>query len=173
MDRLISTNVSDRDALSVCIACLLPRDRGEIVGVLLNERQRAAALLNANELSVSIKELVSLFGRESHASGNAAMTTVAESAQLLSACTALQGALRCSLAEANAAAAWQRPCIRAVCMLSLFSDHSEDLIAAVLGGLVRADTRRIDDVRSSTEDEETDHLSLCQMIMGMSAAVVR
>lgn len=172
VDELVSVNVSDRDALSVCVACSFPRDREYVMGLLLNERQSALALGNAERLAVSVDEYSALFGSNSHASGDAAMGVVAASPKLAAACTSLHSALKCSLSEDGAAACWRRSCSRAVCLVALYTDSTEEIISAVLGGLVKADARRLDDVRSDVEDSDTEHVGLCQMIMSLSASIV-
>ena len=59
-----------------------------------------------------------------------------------------------------------------MCLVALYTDSTEEIISAVLGGLVKADARRLDDVRSDVEDSDTEHVGLCQMIMSLSASIV-
>jgi hypothetical protein len=150
----------------------MPRDREEILGMLLSSRHFKSALSNADELAASVAELVLMFGHDSYSLGENAKKELDKSSSLRASCMSLQSALRCSLAEEASGAMWKHASARVMCVLALYSDNSEELIASVLGGVVKADNRRLDDVRSSVEDEAVDHLSLCKVIMGLSSSVI-
>ena len=59
----VSNNVSAEDAVAVCFAAALPRDRAELLGVILSKPRAAEALRHADHLAITTKEWVVLLGR--------------------------------------------------------------------------------------------------------------
>lgn len=168
----VSGNVVDSDCLAVSVACSLPKDRDEVVGLVLNGRCYAQAVESADSIALTSEEWETLFGKDAVATRDCGMSAVASSKPFLPHATAIAAALRCSLSEPVAAASWQRSMSKISCYVSLYSDSCEQWINTVLGELVRADARRLDDVRSSAEDNDTDHLMLSQCVLAMAGSVM-
>ena len=168
----ISKNIDDRDCVALCISAALPRDRDEIFGFLLSGNLSRIAMKCANDLSIKEDEWAALFGRdaclttESHASG-----LLKEEPGFADYLDAISGALRCSLTEPISHASWQKATSRLSCFIALHTDSSEEFVSHVLGGLVRADTRRLDDVRCSVEDNESDHMLLCKGVLALASSI--
>lgn len=168
----VSGNVVDSDCLAVSIACALPKDRDEIVGLVLNGRCYVQAIKSADSIALTSEEWKILFGKDATGKKDCGISALANSKPFLPHSTAIAAALRCSLSEPVAAASWQRPMSRISCYVSLYSDSCEQWMSTVLGGLVRADARRLDDVRSSTEDNDTDHLMLSKCVIAVAGSVM-
>lgn len=168
----LSSAVEDRDCVALCIAACLPRDREELFGVLLNNNLCKTATGCADELAVTDAEWKALFGRESRTATEAHAAAVLREKGFGSHAVAISSALRCSLTEPEYAASWQRATSKVSCYVALYTDSSEEFIAHVLGGLVRADTRRLDEVRCTAEDEETDQLLLCKGVLALALSVL-
>ena len=84
----------------------------------------------------------------------------------------IENALRCSLVEMSAQRAWKRPISKISCFVALHTESAEELIGCVLGGLVKADVRRLDDVRSEVEDATTDCMLLTRSVLALASSVV-
>lgn len=167
----LSNAVDEKDCVAVCLAASLPREREELFGFLLNNNLSRVASKCADSLSIKEAEWSKLFGKDATFISEAKPTAVTREEAFTTHSAALASALRCSLTEPDSKAAWQRPTSRLSCYVALYTDSSEDFIAHVLGGLVRSDMRRLDDVRSNVEEEPTDHMLLCQALLALSSSV--
>ena len=169
--RNLSNTIEDRDCVALCIAASLPRDREELFGFLLSNKLCRVAMKSAEELSIKEEEWVKLFGKDAVFTTEAHASGVVKESGLSGHLDSISGALRCSLTEPLSKASWQKATSKLSCFVALYTDSSEEFISHVLGGLVRADTRRLDDVRCSVEDEETDHMLLCKGVLALAASV--
>ena len=84
----------------------------------------------------------------------------------------MESSLRCSLEEVKAREAWARPVTKVACYLALHAEDAEARIATCLGGIVRADSRRIDEVKSGVEDVGGNAMLLTQSVLAMASSVV-
>ena len=167
-----SANVSDCDCLAASIACALPRDRDAVVGLILNGRCYKRAIGSADAVALKLDEWELLFGKDAVATKDCGISVMANSKPFLPHSAAIASALRCSLSEPVAADSWQKSMNKVSCYVSLYSDSCETWMNSVLGGLIRADARRLDDVRSSAEDNDTDHLMLSQCVLALAGSVL-
>lgn len=167
----VSNAVDEKDCVAVCLAASLPRDREELFGFLLNNNLSRIASKCADRISIKEAEWSKLFGKDITFISEVKPTVVTRQEAFTAYSTALESALRCSLTEPDSNAVWKRPTSRLLCYVALYTDSSEDFIAHVLGGLVRSDMRRLDDVRSTMEEEPTDHMLLCQALLALSSSV--
>ena len=171
VEKYLTSTLSDADCVSVCIAAKFPRDRNELFGVILNNYLRKQVSSCADDLAIRSDEWATLFGKDALFVTEKPLHKVLLDTNLSKIIDSIQDALRCSLTEQGAKSAWEKKTSRVSCFLALYSDCTEELVSLVLGGLVRADTRRIDDVRSTTEDEDTDHMLLCTCIISIANCV--
>lgn len=168
----LSTTLGDTDCVSVCIAATFPRDRDEILGFLLNPTLCKTASRCADKLALTEAEWVSLFGKGSAPLKESTLLCVTSEPDFSEHTSSISDALRCSLTESVSKAAWKRASCRLSCYVALYTDNSDEWIAHVLGGLVKADTRRLDDVRCNLEDDDTDHMLLSRSVMALASCVV-
>lgn len=167
----LSTTLGSTDCVAVCVASSFPRDREELLEFLLSPVLSKAALVHADELALKEDEWSALFGKDSALVRESSVLAVTNDIDFKKHTDALSDALRCSLTESASRAAWQRPSCRLSCYIALYTDSSEEWMAHVLGGLVKADTRRLDDVRCSIEDNETDHMLLSRSVIALASCV--
>lgn len=167
----ISNTIEERDCVALCLAASLPRDREEVFGVLLNNNLSRVAMQCADSLKVTDLEWSKLFGKSATFTSEAKSATVIREPEFAVYCDALENALRCSLLEPASKVAWKGAVARLSCYVALYTDSSEEFVSHILGGLVRSDMRRLDDVRSNVEDQPTDHMLLCQALLALSHSV--
>lgn len=168
----LTSTLSDADCVAVCIASRFIRDRDEVFSVLLNNNLCKLVSPCADNLAILPQEWAILFGQNSSFTTETPLSKVIANESFKTAIESMSNALRCSLTEAGAKAAWERAPSRLGCYLALYTDHTEEFVAKVLGGLVRADTRRLDDVRSTLEDEATDWMLLSMSVIALANCVV-
>lgn len=85
----------------------------------------------------------------------------------------LEAALSTTLSEAAQRNAWKTtPNIRVAAQVALFRDSdAAQCLSAVVGGMVRADERRVDDLKTCVEDETLDIMILSQAITALAMTV--
>lgn len=167
----IGSTLSDSEAVAVAVAASAVRDFDEILEVLLNGVQAKRAVASAHNLAITDKEWEALFGKDCVVARDGGMSEIAASADFVQLSDSLASAMRCSLVEQQSRNAWARPVARLGCYVALHAEAAEERVASCLGGLVRADSRRLDDVRSEIEDGGTDHLLLCKVVIALGKAV--
>lgn len=172
VEKNLTSTLSDADSVAVCIAAGFSRDRDEVFGVILNNNLCKVVASCADSLVVLPEEWAALFGKDCTFTKESSLTKVLTDDKFKALTGSISDALRCSLTEAGAKAAWQRATSRLSCYLALHTDCTEELVSHVLGGLVRADTRRLDEVRSTVEDQATDCMLLSMSVIALANCVV-
>ena len=177
----VSVALTDHDALVVAITCGM-----EEAHALLEYSQsrgvRADTLAHASRLRLSDDEFCALFGTPDPSSaqarhpGNAPQRLVEyESLPEAAAMRArLEAALGTTLGEGAQRGAWAaNPAIRVAAQVALCrSTDARACLASVLGGMVRADERRVEDLKTSVEDAGLDIMVTAQAIAALAASVV-
>lgn len=168
----LGARLTARDSLAVCIAASAPRERDDVFGMLLNSAQSKAAMQHAKEIAPTDSEWEALFGKDFSTVNNCReMAEVATELHFDTCHKNIEEALRCSLMESKSKDAWSRLVTKASCYVALHSEDAETRISACLGGIVRADSRRLDDVRSNIEDDGADCLTLTKVVIALARSV--
>ena len=170
VSNLVSANLSPANCLSVALAASLPRDREDVFGVFLTNNLVRVANTHASSLAIHDSEWDALFGKNASVRVYKDLEKLVTDENFLPHASCIEDALRCSLTEPVAKVAWKSPVSKLGIYVSLYMDQTEERISPVLGGLVRADTRRLDDLRSTAEDLPTDHFLLSKAIIALSDA---
>lgn len=167
---LALASLSDRECMAVALAATAVRDREAILGMLLNSYHLKRVLPAVESVALSNAEWETLCDRD----------MLDERAQHLNAepvfsktTSSLQDAMKCSLLEGRARGRWARHTTKIACYVALHSDSAEELVCACLGGIVKADSRRLDEVRSDIEESGTDDLLLSRAVMLLAEAILR
>ena len=168
----IGSNISISDALAVALVSTAHRDRKDVLGMLLNPHQSREAYRLADLLAITEQEWAVLFDSERENLRDGPVADLQDESAFAEFDASMTSALRCSLSEKSTHAAWQRPVCKAACLLALHGEHTEERIATCLGGLVRADSRRLDDMRSVTEDEGADLMLLTRTVLCLANCIV-
>jgi len=168
----VSSSINDLDCIALALAASFPHDQDEIFGVLLSNSVCNTALENANRLAITQAEWDVLFGKEGSFVSEEHAKLVVLDKDFEPYSVSIEAALRCSLTEQVAKKQWQRYTSRLSCYAALHTDVAEEWIGSVLGGIVKADTRRLDDVRSSIEDTDTDCMLLSRAVIALAQCVV-
>tara|TARA_B100001094_G_scaffold332287_2_gene403739 strand:- start:1318 stop:1875 length:558 start_codon:yes stop_codon:yes gene_type:complete len=168
----LGARLTSQEALAVSVAASAPRERADVFGMLLNSVQSKAAMKHADKIAPTDSEWEALFGKDCSAVNNCReMTEVATESHFDTCHKNIEEALRCSLMESKSNEAWSRLVTKASCYVALHSEDAEARMSACLGGIVRADSRRLDDVRSNIEDGGADCLVLTKVVIALARSV--
>tara|TARA_B110000046_G_scaffold183669_1_gene220277 strand:+ start:984 stop:1439 length:456 start_codon:yes stop_codon:yes gene_type:complete len=148
------------------------RDRDIVFGMLLNSINAKTAVSKASVIAMKDSEWALLFGKFSSVVRDGGFVSLLAEKTLSECSNTLERALRCSLIEAKSKLSWQRSFTKAACYLALHAEDTEVLISECLGGIVRADSRRLDDFRSSIEDGDIDHMLISKVTIALARSVV-
>lgn len=163
--------MSDTDAVAVALSAAMDRDDEDVFGVLLNAQHSKKASTLKTKLAITDDEFCLLFGHTSVILRSEKLISTSEDPVFKQHESSILEALRCSLEEHDSKKAWNRAGTRLACYYALHTDNTDERIAMCLGGFVRADSRRIDDVRSCVEDDGADTLLLCRTLISLAEAV--
>jgi hypothetical protein len=129
----------------------------------VQEHQKAVAITHA--------EFDVIFGSKSVPVRAAEVDAVVSETSFASSATRLKNALRTTIDEGEQAQLWQRPWSRTVCVLAVNFENHEEGLATALGNLVRADVRRLEDLRQDLEDEGIDVMLLSSVVGALARSV--
>jgi hypothetical protein len=169
-DRVTATSGSwlgSSECLQVAIACAA-RDSDELLGVLFAPKIARDALARKKHLSITEHEWNDLFGATSHATRDASLPALNAQPLFRETVRKLGIALRCTVCESTQSKMWERTWTKAACYVSLHMEPCEELIALSIGGVVRADSRRLEDMRAEQEDLGIDSLLVSQAIVTLA-----
>ena len=168
---VLGSTLSAQDSLATSLTASCPRDRDAVLGFLLSAASNRLVDGHLNALALKDDEWEVLFGSKSVHLATATLTDVCEDASFKERRDEITEALRYSLTEPVAQSQWKKPAVRAACYLALHGDNAEERISSTLGGLVKSDSRRLEDVRSVVEDDGADEMLLARAALALSASV--
>ena len=180
MEHAVTMRLADYQLVQIAIVCSC-NQQDEMIDFLFsypsNSQIKMAARKGKAKLSVC--EWEGLFGRAA-TSGLASLSRT--TAPLLAICNRAEfkphqeriaASLCCTLAETEQQRGWQSPLSKIASLVALHSqDNTEERISCLLGSVVRADSRRLEDLRATMEEEGCDVILLCDCISALSTSTV-
>ena len=166
----------DRVASSALAASL--RECTNVTSLLLCRSHATAALRVSTGLQLDTREfgaLVSLAASRASDHHQSTLLKLSTRPDVLSLTKRTEGALVCTLGERTQKTAWEsKPAVRLAGVLALYyTEEASTYFNAILNGLVRTDTRRIDELQSSLSMQEAPLLLLTEIIDLLTAVSYR
>ena len=161
-----TTKLTDAEAIAIAFAAST-RYADEIIGFLLPTHLHREATRQRDTLQLTNEEFALLFG----ASATSALrfvdgaARVAVTPHFTSLRKRAETSLRQTLAEPSQIILWSRPQVQLLAALCFHLHETHDMLATVLGGMIQADGRRVEELVGELEDDEPD-------IMAISAALI-
>ena len=163
--------LTDRMCMQVAI-CASMRTCDELLSFLLKAHVARGAVAASKTLLLSPSEWDALFGHQASPCQTSPLADVRADPRFVHSCGRVQSALRCTVGESGQGALWQRPLTKAACALAMHMDRYEEFITSSLGNVVRADLRRLEDLRCTMEDEGVDVVLVAQLVQALADCVV-
>jgi hypothetical protein len=157
----------DAECIQIALVCAT-RQHDELLQYMFNKDVAKRCLQSAASLSITSDEWLVLFGAAAPSTASSQLAKVVADSSFVSVTTALQTALRCTVQEATQSKTWARHFSRAACLLSMHVEQHEAFVASCIGNVVRADLRRLEDVRSDIDDEGCDVVLVSQVVQALS-----
>ena len=88
-------------------------------------------------------------------------------------CSAAIGtAMRTTVGEEQQSRAWARPWCQALCYVGVHLEDPHQSIAAVLGQVVKADLRRLEELHSRIDDEGYATMLMSKVVIALATSIV-
>ena len=167
----VATWVADAECVQISLAAST-REPAELLAFLFKPAVAKAAARKIKELSMSLEEWSALFGSMARPTKTTSLEKVVAEPKFVQSVNTLQNALRCTVGEAAQGTAWARAWTRSCCYLAMHNELHEECIATCLGSVVRADSRRLEELRVAIDDTGLDTMLLGQMLVALADSVV-
>lgn len=156
VEKKVSRCLTDAEVLTIALAASCHAPVNLLEGVC--NRQIARELSrddNMKDTAVSLKEFQGLFSTLSTTGVRVeeCVSCTIENHAFKKFVSSFESDLKCTLMERDQKLAWAVPAVRVLVYVALHSEvDTEERVNCSIGGVVRADTRRLEDVRASLED---------------------
>jgi hypothetical protein len=176
----VAVRLNDANALAVAVisASIEPV---ELLEYAFDGTVRRDALEARAQLALTAHEFGALFGARGDGQASAFCAYPSKKLAALDASPTgvamrrrLEQALVCTLVEAAPASIWQKhPGVRLAAAVALHRDEdATEALSAVLGGLVAADSRRVEDLKTALEDAGVDLIFVSEAVSALGECAI-
>lgn len=162
--------LSDEESLLVSIASGT-RQAPELLDYLLNPTLAKRAKNNVKATAMTAEEWVHLYGPEARPTRTQKLDSAVSQKAFEASTEKLCTALRCTVEEATQKAVWARTWTKASCFVALHVHEPEVMLEACLNSIVRADLRRLEDLRADIDDEGVQTMMLAEIMEALAQSV--
>lgn len=163
------TWLSDSECVQVALACAC-RGAKELLGVLFTRNVTKKIECSIETLAITDAEWKMLYASETTHTRTNETNAVANSIHFKEEALKLSNALRSTIGESAQKTSWTRPVARVSIYVGMHFANYEDAVSTALGGLVRSDNRRLEDLCAEMEDRGVQVMELAMMISALSVA---
>jgi len=163
--------LDDRGVLQIALASAL-RDPEDLLGMLFPAPLAKAALNEQKRLALTHDEWRGLFGGTSAPVRESGLSAALDSDEFRTLLTCIGLALRTTVAEEHQSRAWSRPWCQALCYVGVHLDDPHRSIEAVLGQVVTADLRRLEELHSQIDDDGYATMLMTKVIISLVSGIV-
>ena len=162
--------VKDPECVQMALASAM-REPGEMLEFLFSRTVAKEAHKNAKSIAMTIGEWGALVGSQSRVTKPAPVEVLCDDKAFKAGIQQVQNALRCTVEERDIAPTWSRAVTKTACVLAMHTENHEDFLESALGSVVKADARRLDDLRETLEQEGTDTMAMAAAIVALAEIV--
>lgn len=165
------SKVDDKQALQVAMSCAM-REPEDLIGFLLPQHQAKRVWRHKDELALTPVEWNEMFGKDAPALREAAVVSLARSDDFKASLSMMSAALRCTVGEEDQRKAYARGWTQALVYIGMHLDDPDSALESSLGTIVRADARRLEDLRAQIDDDGIDTMMMAKLLLAVSESVV-
>lgn len=147
------------------------REAEEMLKFLFTKTIANAAIKNVSTLSLTVGEWGQLFGSQSRVVKTHSVNQLAAMPEFTQQLAPLETSLRLTIGEANMHSSWSRPWTKAAAMLAMNVEEYEEFLSSNLGGVVKADSRRLEDLQHAIDEAGLETLLLSRVIVALAECV--
>ena len=156
----VSRLITDAEVLTIGLAASCGNSRELLEYLLDRHLSKELARLKTHDIAVTLPEFQALFAAFRPIRVDT-VSAVLQDCAFKAFVSRLQTQLQCTVMERDQKAAWSMTPIRVLAYVAIHAEvDTEERVGCALGGVVRADLRRLEDLRASLEGEAMDVLSV-------------
>lgn len=168
----VSRGVTDAEALRIGIAASCSNANGVIEYVVDRRLGKELRSLKMHDAAMTLDEFKMLCVRL-QSTRTSPTKDVLENRVFGMFVENVKTQLKCTIMERDQQLAWSRPTLRVLTYVAIHAElDTEERVGCALGGVVRADMRRLEDLRASLEEDHMDVVSVGAAICGLVDCVV-
>lgn len=167
---LLGSWVKDADGVQIAMACAM-RAPAELLEFMLSAHHARTANKHVAALAIHTDEWAALFGAAARMTNCEALGAHLGAVDKLKGMTALASALRCTIAEVAQGSSWTRGWTKTACLVAMHMEAYEETLELSLGNVVRADLRRLEDLRCDLDDDGVGEMAVAQLLEALSHSV--
>lgn len=171
MCKAVCARLDDKQAVQMALACAM-REPEDLIGFLFSSNVAKLATKARDALAITPEEWEVIFGRDALPLRDAGVSKITTGAEFKSELASMSSALKCTVAEKEQSGQYARPWTQAVCYVGLHLEDADTAVEASLGTIVRADTRRLEDLRVSIDDTGVDTMLMAKIVMALSESIL-
>jgi len=169
--KAVGSRLDDKLALQLALACAM-READDLVEFLAPRHVAAAVLKAQSEVAVTPGEWSVVFGCDAPPLRDGGVTAVVQSREFAPEIERVGEAMQCTIAEAEQGARYARAWTRALCYVAVHFEEADEALTTTLGTLVRADARRIEELRETIDDEGVETMLMTKVLKALSDSVL-
>jgi hypothetical protein len=169
--RTVSQRLDDKQILQLAIASAM-REPDDVLGLLFPPHVARVAGKATSVIQMTPDEWRLLFNHDINPLRDGGITKAVQSTEFQEPIAAIGVALRCTVAETQQAARWQRAWNKALCYTASHMHDPNVALEAVVGTLVRSDFRRLEELHCVIDDDGCDTMLMSRIIIALSESVM-
>lgn len=167
----VNQRLDDKTSLQLAIASAM-RSPDEVIGFMFSQNVARQALQKTNQLALTRDEWAALFGGEATPLRDGGLGALVQSREFQPGVKRIAQALRCTVNEIAQAQVWMRPWGQTLCYVAIHLNEPEVTLESVLGTVVKADSRRMEELHSQIDDDGCETMLMASAIMALSECVL-
>ena len=168
---VISHRLDDRNLLQLAIVAAM-REPDDTLGMLFPPLVIKSATPSAKIISITADEWADLFGVAAAPLRDGGLAAVVGSAEFAPSLAALTSTMRCTINEAQQKTLWERQWTRALCFVAVHLLDPEARLTSVMGTLVKADERRIEEMTNEIDDDDGgDAMLMAKVVIALAESL--
>lgn len=166
----VAARLGDRESIQIALAAAL-RDADDVLGFLLPQHLAKLATKSKEKFKMTTAEWTSLFGVGTQAVRDGGIADIVSSTEFVPITVKMAAALRTTIGEKDQAVVWGRAWAKMLVYVATHMDSPEDTLLSVLGTIIKADNRRIEEMYSSIDDDGPEVLLMTRCIVALSECI--
>lgn len=167
----VATRLSDKEAVQVALAASM-RDSEDVIGFLLPNHLARLANAARDKYKMLPTEWNVLFGVGTQAVRDGGLSAVVSSKEFTPQVAKIANALKTTIGEKEQSAVWDRSWGKILVFMAMHLESPEDALLAVMGTVIKADNRRIEELHCCIDDDGPEVMLVAKCVVALSDCIV-
>lgn len=163
--------LDDKQVLQLAIACSM-REAQDVIGFMFPRAVANTATKVHSAAALTHGEWKDIFGYDINPLRDGGIIKNVQSTEFQSHITAIAEALRMTISESQQRTRWQSAWSQALCYVASHMKEPNSVIESVIGTVVRADHRRLEELHCQIDDNGYDIMLMSKIIIALSNSVM-